>query len=146
MGNPSYTRVFGANGATGSGSSIIYTYPANGTFTLRLIVKNNCGADTAYKTIVTGNGQNTGIGNAVNKDEVNIYPNPTSQSITINLAQGSIKSYRIIAANGAVVKEDKLPGNVMDMVVDISRLAAGIYTLQLQTGDGVVTRQIEISR
>ncbi len=142
-----YSWLFGVGTQTGSGSIIIYSYPANGTFTARLIVSNACGADTSYKTIITGNGHNTaGIGNAVNRDEVSIYPNPASQSITIKMEQGSIKSYRIIAANGAVVKESKLSSNVKEVEVDISRLPPGIYTLQLQTGNGAVTRQIEISR
>ncbi len=73
-GAASYNWSFGVSGATGAASSMVYTYPAPGTYTIRLIVKNSCGADTAYKTITAGSTNN--ISNAANKDEVRHLPEP----------------------------------------------------------------------
>ncbi|MEO9004853.1 MAG: T9SS type A sorting domain-containing protein [Ginsengibacter sp.] len=73
-------------------------------------------------------------------NELKVFPNPAKNSITLSGLQdkGTIK---IIAADGRVVKQ--LSAKAGGMMVDISLLANGIYTLQYNNNE-TITEQIKI--
>jgi PKD repeat protein len=68
-----YTWDFG-DGATANIPSPSHTYTINGTYTVRLIVTNECGSDTAI-TSVTISGVGVGTVTAA-PAELKLYPNP----------------------------------------------------------------------
>jgi hypothetical protein len=77
-----------------------------------------------------------------------IYPNPTQDQITINYNLGSDQkvSLQIIDASGKIVKDiqatNALGANVL--TIETSKLAKGIYSLQLKTNNSVESKRVVI--
>jgi hypothetical protein len=67
---------------------------------------------------------------SVQQVDFNIFPNPTSESITLeNLTKGEKFAYEIVGMNGQVM----LKGQTMnDTQIDVRSLANGIYILKLK--------------
>ncbi len=77
------------------------------------------------------------------ENNILIYPNPCSEKLFVkNIAYTEIKKYSLLSIEGkeisfkAIGKEE----------FDVSDLPAGLYFLQLQTKEGVLTKKIVISR
>jgi hypothetical protein len=67
-----------------------------------------------------------------------VYPNPTTDFIDLSEAYKSvIKSVKILSADGSLVLEYELPSDR----IDVSKLAAGIYYLELYHNTGKVTEK-----
>jgi hypothetical protein len=67
-----------------------------------------------------------------------VYPNPTTDFIDLSEAYKSvIKSVKILSADGSLVMEYELPSER----IDVSKLAAGIYYLELYHSTGKVTEK-----
>lgn len=81
----------------------------------------------------------TGINNEL-VTGISIYPNPTTSIVTIGGITG-IEQILIMSVEGAIVMtyNPKTEGN---QVIDLSRLPAGIYQVQIRTSQGVVTRKV----
>ena len=69
---------------------------------------------------------------------VNVFPNPTSEKITIQSAE-AITELRILNVNGQEISTFENPGTT----INLSDLDAGMYFLQLTTAKGSVTKRIE---
>lgn len=81
----------------------------------------------------------TGINNEL-VTGISIYPNPATSIVTIGGITG-IEQVLIMSVEGAIVMtyNPKTEGN---QVLDISRLPAGIYQVQIRTSQGVATRKV----
>ena len=64
--------------------------------------------------------------------KINIYPNPTTDQLTINTNE-AIKSVSIFSANGQLVKQDK------SKQINVGQLTSGKYTIQVETKEGTHT-------
>lgn len=74
------------------------------------------------------------------EDIVNIYPNPSSQSIHVEFDNLSTVKIDITDGNGRLLKS--LNNVVNQCVIDISEFANGIYFLQLQTDNDIIVKKI----
>jgi hypothetical protein len=74
--------------------------------------------------------------------EINIYPNPTSNILTIDLKDLVATEIRLTDISGRIVLQ-QLGDWRGQYVLDVSNLANGIYTLTLQTNKGSVVQMME---
>ena len=93
---------------------------------------STCGLDSCLTQTITD------LSEKQTKVEVNIYPNPTSQNITLKLnalKTGQSYSMQLFTATGALVHE---VGNIktVENTVDVSTLASGLYYYRVLTTDG----------
>ncbi len=77
---------------------------------------------------------NVGIYNLSGTNKISIYPNPTSNSITIKNSNKSILT--ISNMGGMVIESMEIYGN---HILDISKYAQGVYVLTVQSGDSIRT-------
>jgi PKD repeat protein len=138
-----YQWSFGDN-TTDNTPSPVHSYAANGTYTVRLIVGNQCGNDTVLST-VTVSGVGTGTV-SLGKEELLLYPNPASSLITLDNRSGlKMQSVTVLNSLGAVViRQDGI--SAKKETLDISALPAGSYMLRIQTDGGSVMRRLQISK
>ncbi len=79
------------------------------------------------------------------KTEANfiIYPNPTSDSITIkNKASNSITDLELVNINGQAVFQKKNTDYADELTLDLSSLTAGMYFLKVNFKGTIVTKKI----
>ncbi|MFT3981992.1 MAG: T9SS type A sorting domain-containing protein [Ferruginibacter sp.] len=69
--------------------------------------------------------------------DLKVFPNPTQNKITINhsAAVGNASYLQVFAANGSRVMTQLIPQNGFSTTLDVSGLAAGMYTLLYLNGD-----------
>ena len=78
----------------------------------------------------------------VKQDIFNVYPNPTTG--VFNLDLNNNKSYNISIFNSLGQKVYNNVTNSMSIVVDLSELESGIYTIELENSDVIFTERIII--
>jgi hypothetical protein len=72
-----------------------------------------------------------------NQQNIQVYPNPVTNFLTVDLPAATstlLNSYRIITANGYTVQSGIINDN---RLIDVHRLAKGIYLLQISNANGV---------
>ncbi len=115
---------------------------------LRFNLKTDAGAvkdgfyfdDVLIRKIVAST-TNIGNTNQVNNN-VNIYPNPTNNFITIQ-SNEQFDAYKILNQLGQTIKTDKLIGNK----ISVSELEMGIYYIQLiDKNNKITSKKIMIAR
>jgi hypothetical protein len=77
----------------------------------------------------------------------NVFPNPAIETITIVIQSKSNEksmSLRLIDINGKVVRLEKLQltNGQLNMILPIDDLEFGVYTLQLESGENVLSKKI----
>ncbi|WP_201987497.1 T9SS type A sorting domain-containing protein [Hymenobacter rubidus] len=76
--------------------------------------------------------------------EVSLYPNPAHATATVvlpaTLRQQSVRAL-LLDAQGRVLQRYSLPASATTHTLDVSRVAAGVYTLQFETDRGDVVSQ-----
>jgi PKD repeat protein len=130
--------------STDSGSSV-HTYGQAGLYTVTLIVCNDtCGCDTftAQVSITVGINEIEGL------SAVNLYPNPASTNCILSVTTAD-RTEAVITVNntlGAIVATEKweLNAGKNDRNLDMSSMAAGMYTITLKTEAGTLTRKLNI--
>ncbi|GEM_PF-2915764 len=75
--------------------------------------------------------------------ELSVYPNPANQKFNIE-SNEIIKQIKLINTNGLVMINK--PVNSSNYQVNISNLSVGIYFLQIQFADNVITKRVQIVR
>ncbi len=93
----------------------------------------------------------TGISETAAIQNLNIFPNPAhyETAISFNLAEPGQVSLNIINAIGQTVRTEKLgkrnTGN-QSHILDVSKLNAGLYFVELVVGEKVLTKLLSVSR
>ena len=126
------SNTFSANQA-GQGSHIIL-YTITGS--------NGC-SNTAKDTLTVN--ACVGIDELTNDINFNVYPNPTTGILTLNLTTTSdLKGMLYITSiDGKVVLNDVIEGNgLISKSINIYDLANGIYYLKLETKDAIKTYKV----
>jgi alpha-tubulin suppressor-like RCC1 family protein len=109
-----------------------------GAYVFQLTVTDNQGNKvTATVTVTVISGLRTS-----GKDQMMLYPNPAQSQTTLHLtgtATGTVL-IRIFSVAGSVVDvvEAVKSGDVLDQTLDVSRLARGVYILQIRIGNGQI--------
>ncbi len=68
-----------------------------------------------------------------------VYPNPTSDILTIKLEEIPSAQFRLLSMNGQTVRTGTINGQ--DQKIDVSDLPKGIYVLTLLTDEGMATKR-----
>lgn len=68
---------------------------------------------------------------ALSDTEFNIYPNPTSESITVQLSDDYINSVRIYDMNGRLMRQVSDNLNSSEMNISLDNLSSGTYLLEV---------------
>lgn len=137
-----WTWDFG-DGNSGTGQNAMHTYTSNGPKIVTMTATNECGSCTHTFTIVI---VSVGIDEDIGIENLEIYPNPTNESVTVAYRTLSDENIGLLLNNemGQLVYEEKLAESAGEYikVIDVNHLANGIYTLQIITSKGIATRKI----
>jgi PKD repeat protein len=133
-----YDWTFG-DGGTGTGETPSHTYPANGTYTITLVVTNSCGDDTLTQNVtITGVSVFDVTGNTV----LNVYPNPATEIVNV-MGKEAIVSMQLVNAAGQVVVNNANV-NSTNATIDVSAFERGTYVLNVNTVSGHYTVNISV--
>ena len=70
-------------------------------------------------------------------EEIKIFPNPTTDIITITSANDRIAKIEIFSITGQIIKSEHNPNSK----IDVSDIAKGIYFLKIYSDEKVITKQ-----
>ncbi len=134
-----YAWDFG-DGTTGTGVNPSHTYAAGGNYVITLTITNACGTATVTNAV-------NGIGLAENAlgRSLSIYPNPTSTSVSVSFSVlGSEASVRLLELSGKEVMRvsKSAAGDVMNMELNLEKLAGGVYMLEVTSGSMTTMRKV----
>jgi hypothetical protein len=112
--------------------------PVNGSYTVVLSVPGGCSSAPSTAVLVTGAA-------VANLDGVSlrVFPNPTADGqLNVELSGINAKASQLTVLNalGQVVHTGLMPAGTATL--DLSRLAAGVYTFRVQTAQGVLTQRL----
>ncbi len=142
IGASSYAWDFG-DGNTGSGALTSHTYMANGTFTVVLTVTSSCGITTLTQTVITAG---VGVDENVLGRSLMVYPNPASDILKVSFESfgGADATVRVLDLSGKEVArlDSKNLNGSFNEELNLSRLARGIYLLEVSSGDLKATRKL----
>jgi Zn-dependent metalloprotease len=84
-----------------------------------------------------------------NVSRFNVYPVPAKENITISfeLKQSENLTIQLFCSDGQLVKsinEGKLSSGFQKYTLDVSKLSAGVYFLNLKSGENAVTRKVTV--
>ena len=128
-------------GATGTS----YTPNQNGIYTLLASTTGGC---TMISNAVNRNA--SGLNNLANEKSLSIYPNPANQGASMNLLVTGIgagaATVKILDLSGRLVKTIslQLSANAEHLIIDTADLAKGVYTVHMQTANGLVKSNVVI--
>ncbi|HRP88988.1 MAG TPA: GEVED domain-containing protein [Edaphocola sp.] len=139
-----YSWNFGDGSSISSDSNPSHTYAVVGndtSYTVTLIVSNDCGSDTA--TVVVAIQGNSIKGFNLDANTLKLYPNPTSQTVTIDNNSG-FKMKNIIITNVLGQQVMKIAVKSNKQVIDVAQLISGLYQVTVEFEEGIVTRKLEV--
>lgn len=86
------------------------------------------------------------IGDATIPDDLVVYPNPVKENLNIKFKRISneMATLRLINTMGETVRTHSIPGNRMEMTLDVDDLPSGIYTLSVSREGVTRFRKISV--
>jgi hypothetical protein len=148
IGGSLYLWNFG-DGNTSTAYNTSHTYAGPGFYTITLTVTNACGTFTSSQTIFINYGVSL---DADQLDKaIHIYPNPSNGLFTVGISgiAGTDVEIKIVSADGKSLVDEKHfdISDDMQIPVDISNQAAGVYVLKVITLDGLeIYRKLTVIR
>jgi hypothetical protein len=82
----------------------------------------------------------------ISKEDVNLYPNPASDNITITFPTSTNASLMIFDITGKVIFNTKLEANTTSYKMNISDFKTGIYFYELTIGNTTISRKMSVIR
>ena len=79
------------------------------------------------------------------KNEIVVYPNPSSEIIVVH-ATNSINSITIFTIDGRNIQTYKNPLTSTEFTINVQNLSAGLYTLKVNTDNGIFSKKIIVRR
>lgn len=73
-----------------------------------------------------------------------IAPNPTSGLTTIQLTEATPGVVYVLDTNGRLIQQMAITST--NLPIDLSAYASGLYTIKIQTNDGVLTKRITVQK
>lgn len=126
----------GTNSASANPSN---TYTAAGTYTVTLYAVNGPCIDSAHATVIVGNVGIEKIGDTNLEADVN--PNPSNGMFTIETNVAEKQMVFIFDVNGKLVFNQFMNGKA---IIDASSLNAGVYSLNITSKQGSVTKKLVV--
>lgn len=115
---------------------------------LKVMATNSCGSSIWSDSLIITVTNSTGIGDLEQNLGVAIYPNPNKGIFTLELESKDdmyINLHIFNSSNALVYREDNLHlnGRYSDKI-NLGNLASGVYSLRIESKQGVLSRQIII--
>ena len=135
----SYPAVAGGNQWYNTTSLIpgandsIYVPVTTGNYFVIISDSNGCISDTSNKIYVVI----TGINNLSDNKNINIYPNPTFDNLTIESPQSAV--IEITNIQGQLIKTFATTGNKTN--IDVSAFPCGMYVVEVRMEKGVEVKK-----
>jgi hypothetical protein len=146
LNDTSYYWTFG-DGATSILENPIHTYPGPGTYPVTFVVSNFCGTDSVSVVIEIVSG--TGIDESGIVQNLTIYPIPTKDLLDVSFDFPGSKSLDVKLLNtlGQLLYEESAENSLCKYhkVFSLINYSTGVYYLQIQTDQGIVTRKIVVN-
>ena len=122
-------------------SSTAFTVPATGTYYIGWNAYSDADADFIAIDDVKID-LASGIKNNTVENSINIYPNPVKDQLHIN-ANMNIENIKVINAIGQVIVNQKIESQ--SHTLNTSNFNYGIYFIQIETKQGVVTKKFVVT-
>lgn len=135
-----YEWDFGDGSPLSFADSATHTYAETGNYFVTVTLSSTCGFYTdSTSTHIVGINQIN-----VDNDALTVYPNPANDYATV-ISRGGLKLEQVAVYNvlGQMIQTVKSDSSEQHKL-SLSGLASGVYTLQVQTDKGIVTRKLEI--
>ncbi|MBI1316885.1 PKD domain-containing protein [bacterium] len=145
LGATSYAWYFGDGGTNFTSGYPLHTYPVPGFFwQVTLIVYNQCGdSDTLTSTLASIGTDDPGSGSA----SVEVYPVPADDVLWMHWISPSASAVRwelYDALGKSCMKGQWDNRDKIEQALDVSHLAPGVYTLELESGSTRTSRRVLI--
>lgn len=140
-----FTYQWTVNSASaGTNQYMNYTITQNGTYYICVKVKDTCNkCDTTYCTSIKVTCVPAGINKVENTNILNVYPNPTSGLVNIELMDGT-STYNLTNSMGQILQTGTLENGVNTL--DMTKYATGLYLIQVRTGNAILTEKISVQK
>lgn len=128
-------RVNGAGNANTTNAYYLYDRkPLNGTNYYKLVQIDNNGKvqELGVRSVTFDFQTNT----------LNIYPNPTTNQITINWNKGIVNSLKLIDLSGNVILTIKPKKMATSVIIPLANYPVGTYLIRIEGNNGVEIRKI----
>lgn len=133
------------SGTTTSSPNPVVKFNTPGTYTVTLTVSNSAGSDaetkTAYITVIN----NAGVEElAEGPASVNLYPNPTTDWLTVRFATAPTEEINIRVTDllGKTVAQTARPGGTQQLQISTAAWAQGVYQVEITTGTHTHTQKV----
>lgn len=130
------------DGGTSTDEVPTHTFTQVSNYTVRLIVSNDCGSDTALIDIA----QTSGIEDVITgRDQLILYPNPASDKITLeNKSNFKLESVSVYNILGQLMYSGDPEDNRI-FLLNVHHYASGIYHIKVMLSNGKwIQRKFEI--
>lgn len=125
------TFIFEVNSTGEAGTSVQFSAYESGAYAPKLIVEyiptQPNGFESTAKSI---------------EEQVNIYPNPAKDMISIDMKENNFDQVSIYNMVGQLVQEEAIELNTTKLDVNISSLAKGLHIVSLKNKDIAVSRRV----
>ncbi|MCH8554159.1 MAG: PKD domain-containing protein [Schleiferiaceae bacterium] len=139
-----FTWDFG-DGNTGTGLTASNTYLTNGTYTVTFVAEGACGNDTVVRNLTIA-----GISteNFAMEASLNVFPNPSTGQFHVEFEMEGVQEMylRVLSPTGQVIVEEatERASALYRKTLDLGAYAKGVYILQIQTENGIVSRRLSL--
>jgi hypothetical protein len=128
-----------------SAAAPVHAFASNGDYSVVLTAINgNCTDTTVLTVAITVSVEELiGLGN------INVYPNPASESITLsfdNQLGNSIEISLVDALGRSVASETIQSLGLNELGLNLSTISNGMYTLKLTSNNNIVTRKVIVRK
>ncbi|MFA9213741.1 MAG: PKD domain-containing protein, partial [Candidatus Methylacidiphilales bacterium] len=136
-----------SNTDTSSAKNPVFDFPANGTYTVRLIASNQFLADTVTKTVTVQSVSFNGVNSAISK--VLVYPNPASSQVAVefDLLENSQVTINLVDLSGKIVSStasNQFNKGFNTVEISTSNLLDGFYFVNIISEKGTKIAKLSV--
>lgn len=136
-----YSWNFG-DGNNSTGQNTNHTYTANGNYTVKVTLSNDCDTTELTENITVSGVNINDL--KLDEDQLKLFPNPAKNSIRLeNLSNHKMKSVTVYNILGQKMELIKVSG-ANETILSLSKYANGIYSMVIEFESGTVTRKFEV--
>jgi PKD repeat protein len=143
-GATSYSWDFG-DFSNSSAAAPVHAFASNGDYSVVLTAINGNCTDTTVLTVAI----TVSVEEMIGFGNINVYPNPASESITVsfdNQLGNSIEISLIDAFGRTVVSETVQSLGLNELGLNLSSISNGMYTLKLTSNNNIVSRKVIVRK
>jgi hypothetical protein len=148
--NPTYTWNWG-DGSTSTGAYPSHTYAQSGTYNICLYITSQgggmlcqdsfClnqfvarmkGANAVHSISILDPNAPNGINNLIASSKLNVYPNPASSELNIEVKGEKIEAVKITSINGQLMNSEFVANKI-----NINNLSSNVYFIEVKTANNI---------